>query len=439
LPACSNACPVDAYEKDPHTGIVRHLDDQCIGCQYCTLACPYDAPKYNEAKGIVRKCDMCHDRLAVGEAPACVQACPHEAIRIRVVDNTEVIARAKTGGFLPATPDPAYTLPATHFRTSHLLGPGEMQPADDHHLKPEDAHWPLIAMLVLTQLSVGGFAVELGALAAGSTGGLATVLQAICCLGFGWAGLAASVAHLGRPLLAYRVLIGMRHSWLSREVLAFGLFAALATVYVVVGLLSPGWFSAASGVRAALLGLVVATGSAGVACSVLVYHVVRRPFWRASYGGFKFTGTAVVLGLATALAASSIASLGHPAMPRGAIFWWPITMVALSLIAAVSAKLWFEARLVRGFIRSELSPLRKTALLLGGPLERPAGLRRLLGVVGGVVLPALAVMGAVTANPGAAAAAAVLALAASIAGEMVERYLFFTAVVKPKMPGGLMP
>lgn len=438
-PACLNACPVDAYEKDPHTGIVRHLDDQCIGCQYCTLACPYDAPKYNAAKGIVRKCDMCRDRLAVGKAPACVQACPHEAICIRLVDNSDVIERAKTGGFLPATPDPGFTLPTTYFRSSHLMGPGDLEPADDHLLEPEHAHWPLVATLVLTQLSVGGFAAELGALAVGTTAGFGAALQTICCLGFGWAGLAASVLHLGRPLYAYRALIGLRHSWLSREVLAFGLFAMLATVYAVLVVLSPAWFIAASGVRAALLVLVVATGSAGVACSVLVYHVVRRPFWQASYGGFKFAGTAVMLGLAVALAATSIAALGHPAMPPGAALWRPLTLVALGLIAAISAKLWFEARLVRGYARSELSSLRKTALLLGGPLGRPAGLRRLLGVVGGVILPALAVMEVATANPGAAAADSVLALAVSIAGEMVERYLFFSAVVRLKMPGGLMP
>ena len=53
-----------AYEKDPVTGIVRHLDDQCIGCSYCILKCPYDVPKYSRARGIVRKCDMCHSRLA---------------------------------------------------------------------------------------------------------------------------------------------------------------------------------------------------------------------------------------------------------------------------------------------------------------------------------------------------------------------------------------
>jgi Fe-S-cluster-containing hydrogenase component 2 len=32
-PACMKGCPVKAYEKDPITGIVKHLDDQCIGCQ----------------------------------------------------------------------------------------------------------------------------------------------------------------------------------------------------------------------------------------------------------------------------------------------------------------------------------------------------------------------------------------------------------------------
>src|SRR4051812_32729721 len=102
-PACLNGCPVLAYEKDPITGIVRHLDDQCIGCQYCILKCPYDAPKYNARLGIVRKCDMCHGRLAEGEAPACAQACPTHAIRIVTVPVSSAAA-----AFLPATPPPEY-------------------------------------------------------------------------------------------------------------------------------------------------------------------------------------------------------------------------------------------------------------------------------------------------------------------------------------------
>ncbi len=96
-PGCMNGCPVGAYEKDKDTGIVRHLDDQCIGCSYCILKCPYDVPKYSKKRGIVRKCDMCHQRLAEGEAPACVQACPTEAIRIVKVK------KAQGGTLFPST------------------------------------------------------------------------------------------------------------------------------------------------------------------------------------------------------------------------------------------------------------------------------------------------------------------------------------------------
>ena len=32
-PTCLSGCPVDAYTKDPATGIVHHSADACIGCQ----------------------------------------------------------------------------------------------------------------------------------------------------------------------------------------------------------------------------------------------------------------------------------------------------------------------------------------------------------------------------------------------------------------------
>jgi hypothetical protein len=167
----------------------------------------------------------------------------------------------------------------------------------------------------------------------------------------------------------------------------------------------------------------------------MVYHAVRREFWLARYGGVKFAGTAVVLGLATALAALGLAGVGSPE----AMAPCPLWVVAIGLIAASTAKLGFEAWLIRGFARSELLTLRKTALLLRGALRRPAGLRQLLGLAGGIALPALAIAAAAWGNPGTTAAVVTLAMAATIGGELAERYLFFTAVVRPRMTGGLLP
>src|SRR3954468_4093983 len=133
-PGCLTGCPVKAYDKDPVTGIVRHLDDQCIGCQYCVMKCPYEVPKYSSSRGIVRKCDMCSSRLTAGEAPACVQACPSQAIRITLVDQRETSIRFReraaasdstaTPGpnpFLPASPEPDYTVPTTRYKSARPL------------------------------------------------------------------------------------------------------------------------------------------------------------------------------------------------------------------------------------------------------------------------------------------------------------------------------
>ena len=149
-PECMHGCPVGAYEKEPDTGIVRHLDDQCIGCEYCILKCPYDAPKYSHKRGIVRKCDMCHQRLTEGEAPACVQACPTEAISIIKINTATLRIE---NNFLPGAPTPEITLPTTRYVGRDV--PASIKAADQSQLTLQPAHWPLAFMLVLTQMGLG--------------------------------------------------------------------------------------------------------------------------------------------------------------------------------------------------------------------------------------------------------------------------------------------
>jgi Fe-S-cluster-containing dehydrogenase component/DMSO reductase anchor subunit len=456
-PACLNACPVDAYEKDPVTGIVKHLDDQCFGCQYCTLACPYDVPKFHEGKGIVRKCDMCGDRLKTGEAPACVQACPHEAIRIRVVDRAAIIASAQANTFLPTAPAPDYTLPTTRFKSTRPLS-DDLQPADYFRLEPEHAHVPLVIMLVLTQLAVGGYLMDFVVRLAGMGGSINPAVHQPICLAIAFLGLAASTCHLGRPIYAFRALIGLGHSWLSREILTLGIFAHLALVYTALvmipalglssilyaipglGMMRPGleWYQSRPGLQLALAALVVVSGIAGVISSVMVYHVVRRPFWRVEYSGTKFAGTSIVLGLASAVVALPWSAVVAGALVLDGPRWEILHDLCLVLMAAVAAKLVVDAFVLVHLRDAGLTPLRRSALLICGPLVRVSVLRLALGLLGGAVLPLLVLAAGPKVPSALDAVLLTLAFVTLIGGELVERYVFFAAVVRPKMPGGIL-
>lgn len=431
-PACMHACPVDAYVKDPVTGIVKHLDDQCFGCQYCTLACPYDVPKYHAGKGIVRKCDMCSSRLAVGEAPACVQACPHQAIAIRVVDVQQVIDDCEVGQFLPGAPDPHLTQPTTTFKTKRVF-PRNTLPADYHQTSAQHPHWPLIVMLVLTQLSVGAFATGRILSAVFGEAALRSVVRgnAAVALGLGLLALGASLFHLGRPQYAFRALIGLRHSWLSREILAFSLFAGAATLFAAGEAFLPG-------LEGTLLRIVedavVAIGVIAVLCSVMIYVRTRREFWSFGNTASRFLLTGAILGLATYWL--TLSSTAAPITGTEAV---NVTRtVVLSVMAFSAAKLLLEASLFRWLWSPHTTSWKRAAALHVGPLGEVTLARFACGLLGGVFLPLLALQLAATdAQPLVkflVVAASVLAL---LAGEFLERYLFFAAAAGPRMPGAV--
>jgi len=80
-PACQKACPADAIEKMDDTGIVLVDPAKCQGKDdcgaLCQKACPWDAPQFGpEQNACMQKCDLCCSRLAAGQNPICVDACP---------------------------------------------------------------------------------------------------------------------------------------------------------------------------------------------------------------------------------------------------------------------------------------------------------------------------------------------------------------------------
>ena len=103
-PACVAACPTTALARRAD-GPVVYDQDLCIGCRYCVLACPWEVPttQWNTLTPKIEKCTHCADRIEQplplsrnGQAltqdegrrfldsivtPACVKACPADALR----------------------------------------------------------------------------------------------------------------------------------------------------------------------------------------------------------------------------------------------------------------------------------------------------------------------------------------------------------------------
>jgi len=82
-PACLSSCFVNAYTKTPE-GAVIYDPDICVGCRTCMIACPFYIPTFKYSSAFhprILKCIFCYDtRLKYGREPACVEACPQDAL-----------------------------------------------------------------------------------------------------------------------------------------------------------------------------------------------------------------------------------------------------------------------------------------------------------------------------------------------------------------------
>jgi len=435
-PACQVACPVDAYRKDSVTGIVHHLPDRCFGCGYCILACPYEVPKFNSELRIVGKCDMCSQRLSVGEAPACVQACPHEAIAIRVVDQRQVIEDSEADAFLPAAPEPHITLPTTTYRSSRPF-PRNMLPADFRSVSPGHAPWSLILMLVLTQLSVGAFAIGmlLESLLETRLVAVFRPVHATSSVLFGLLALGASVFHLGRPWLAYRAIVGLRHSWLSREILAFGIFAVLACLYAFSS-----WSGSMSLRQAAWLGWGVAvSGGLGVFCSTMIYAFTQRDFWNFGRTATRFVLTSIVLGIAASWLSILLLGQFGASFEADELRRQAGGLLARGLLVVMVVKLAFEGSVFRHLLAWQNTPLQRSARLMVDELSNCSMARFACGFLGGIAMTVFLESrgedpGDGLGDPFVLVCGSML-FVACLAGELLERFLFFAAVAPRRMPG----
>ncbi len=92
---CVMNCPSGALTKNAGNGIVDWNADICVNCLLCTVGCVYGGITYEAEIGHVTKCDKC------GGDPACVKACPHEALEYSTVAGIYNLYGEKEDMFVP--------------------------------------------------------------------------------------------------------------------------------------------------------------------------------------------------------------------------------------------------------------------------------------------------------------------------------------------------
>ncbi len=103
-PPCVKLCPWGAA-KQLENGISRIDADICLGGSKCRKVCPWHIPQRQTGtglyldlmpsmagNGVMYKCDRCYNRIADGESPACIAACPEDVQTIGPRD--EIVKKA---------------------------------------------------------------------------------------------------------------------------------------------------------------------------------------------------------------------------------------------------------------------------------------------------------------------------------------------------------
>lgn len=233
-PKCAGVCPTDAFSVRTD-GIVLLDGSRCMGCGYCAWACPYNAPQYDATQGIMTKCDFCADNLDAGLPPTCVAACPLRVLNCASTEEFKPFqgkynlwqiqanehpfplpqySRTEPNLAIKLHPAMSSPLEKTVANLEEIHPP---QPSENNHGIAAFREIPLVVFTLLAQMAVG---VSFCGLMLSSLPFVVTLSIGIL-LGLG--GL-TSFLHLGRKRNAWRAVIHLEKSWLSREILMAGLF-----------------------------------------------------------------------------------------------------------------------------------------------------------------------------------------------------------------------
>lgn len=319
-PACLEGCPAAAYAKDPTTGAVVLDPDRCMGCRYCAWVCPYEAPRYAPSRGIMEKCTLCDHRLADGLEPACVAACPVDALGREENPAPGVVFRAgfPDTGLRPAIRVTGSRRQAPPAMTAAPLHTGSVVSSGPPRWTALREEWSLWLFSSLMALLVAWWA------AAAAVGG---TVSPLAFAGLGLAALGASALHLGRPARAWRGLANWRSSWISRE-------AVLVVLFLAGG--SAAAFGGKPGPAAAWP--LAAAGFAGLLAMDMVYRVRGQSTPAVPHSAMATLTAAFYLGLLLASPALAIPAAGLKLalyLPRRERFNGPGTSLAAVRAAAL--------------------------------------------------------------------------------------------------------
>jgi Fe-S-cluster-containing dehydrogenase component/DMSO reductase anchor subunit len=300
-PACMYACPALAYSRDDVTGAVLLNEDKCIGCKYCAWACPYDSPVFVPHRGVTSKCTFCVHRLEQGLMPSCASLCPTGALDFGNVPEKEL--QAEIDGFPVSDLGPRIVI--RPFKAGRELPVMTTPAVADPHIAPAESptsgvslrsEWTLMAFTSLTAVLVALVSAVLIAAVPVDPGYFVEGAALTVALG---------ALHLGKVSRAYRVILNVKRSWMSREVVTTSGFFAISAVYL--------WLAPQSlplGMLAALVGF------AGLFCADQVYSVLK-----ASPPAYRHSASVLWTGLfLTGVFASSGPLAGILGLAKGTLY-----------------------------------------------------------------------------------------------------------------------